>query len=74
MNPVNVLRLARAMGPISKRIVLVACEPGALGGEEGHMGLSEPVSQAVDQAVMIIDELIGKAIEGREVLSKRNEF
>jgi hydrogenase maturation protease len=74
MNPVNVLRLAKAMGPISNRIVLVACEPGALGGEEGHMGLSEPVSQAVDQAVMIINELIGKAVEGREVLPKRNEF
>ena len=74
MNPVNVLRLAKAMGPISKRIVLVACEPGTTGDEDGHMGLSEPVSQAVDEAVMIIKELSGKAVEGREVLPKRNEF
>jgi hydrogenase maturation protease len=74
MNPVNVLRLAKAMGPISKRTVLVACEPGTLGGEEGYMGLSEPVSHAIDEAVTIIKELVGKAVErGAEVSPERNE-
>ncbi len=64
MNPVNVLRLAKAMGPISKRILLVACEPAALGGEDGHMGLSEPVSMAVNEAVRAIEELIAKTLDG----------
>jgi hydrogenase maturation protease len=71
MNPVNVLRLAKAMGAVSKRIVLVACEPAMLGAEEGHMGLSEPVSRAIDDAVKIIKELMDKAVEGGEVSPKR---
>ncbi len=64
MNPVNVLRLAKAMGPISKRILLVACEPATLGGEDGQMGLSEPVSMAVGDAVRIIEELVSKNSNG----------
>ena len=69
MNPVNVLRLAKSMGPISKRILLVACEPETLGGEEGHMGLSEPVSQAVDEAIAVIEKLIASASEGEKGVS-----
>jgi len=69
MNPVIVIRMARAMGPISKRILLVACEPATLGGEDGHMGLSEPVSAAIDQAVELVKKLINDALaqsSGRE--------
>jgi hydrogenase maturation protease len=61
MNPVRVIRMARSMGPVSKRIVLVACEPAALGGEEGLMGLSEPVSAAVNGAVKLVQEIIAEA-------------
>ncbi|MGA8028787.1 MAG: hydrogenase maturation protease [Bryobacteraceae bacterium] len=66
MNPVNVLRLAQGMGPISKRILLVACEPAELGGDEGYMGLSEPVSAAVEEALKVTVRLIEKALEGGE--------
>ncbi len=62
MNPMNVLRLAKALGPVAARIVLVGCEPATLGGEEGQMGLSEPVSIAIDEAVKRIERLI--ALEG----------
>ncbi len=63
MNPVNVIRLAKSMGPISKRILLVACEPATLGGEEGQMGLSEPVLNAVDEAVRLVEKLIANALQ-----------
>jgi hydrogenase maturation protease len=61
MNPVSVIRMARAMGPISKRILLVGCEPATLGGEEGRMELSEVVSTAVDEAVKLVQKLIAEA-------------
>jgi hydrogenase maturation protease len=61
MNPVSVIRMARSMGPVSKRIVLVGCEPAALGGEERCMALSEPVAAAVDAAVKLIQKLVAEA-------------
>ncbi len=67
MNPVNVLRLAKVMGPLASRIVLVGCEPATLGGEDGHMGLSEPVSAAIDQAVKLVKRIIGNALSGEEL-------
>jgi hydrogenase maturation protease len=60
MNPVSVLRLAHSMGTVSSRILLVGCEPAGLGGEEGHMGLSDPVSAAVNEAVNLVQKLIDK--------------
>ncbi len=68
MNPMNVLRLAKAMGPISSRIVLVGCEPANLGGEEGQMGLSEPVSAAIDETVKVIGRMVKAALSGDDPL------
>jgi hydrogenase maturation protease len=62
MNPVAVIRLAKSMGPISKRILLVGCEPTTLGGDEGEMGLSEPVSAAVAKAVKVVERLVAEAL------------
>lgn len=67
MNPVNVLRLAKAMGPIAARIVLVGCEPATLGGEEGEMGLSAPVSAATDEAVKLVKRVIQAALAGEKL-------
>ena len=61
MNPLNVLRLASSMGPL-KRVLLVGCEPGTLGPEEGQMGLSESVEAALDEAVKLVESLIGKIL------------
>jgi len=66
MNPVAVIQLAQSMGPISKRIVLVGCEPATLGGEEGEMGLSEPVSAAVAEAVKLVEKLVAEALIATE--------
>lgn len=66
MDPVAVIHLAQSMGPISKRILLVACEPATLGGEEGEMGLSEPVSAAVHTAVQLVEKLITENLTSGE--------
>ena len=52
------------MGPVRGRIVLVGCEPATLGGEEGHMGLSDPVLAAVDGAARLIEDLVAKLLRG----------
>jgi hydrogenase maturation protease len=62
MNPVSVLRMARAMNIEVKDVLLVGCEPGTLGGEEGQMGLSAPVEAAVEEAVKLVEALIEKIL------------
>jgi hydrogenase maturation protease len=68
MDPVRVLGLARALGGVQPRVLVVACEPetivpgehdGALVGE-----LSAPVAAAVPEAVGLIFSLLedGKAV------------
>lgn len=64
LNPVSVLKMARSMGPVSSRILLVACEPEDLGGEQGRMELSPAVSAAVDGAVDLIQRLVKTILEG----------
>ncbi len=61
MNPVSVLRLARSMGQVSGRVLLVGCEPATLGGEEGQMGLSEAVSAVLDDAANLVRKLVREA-------------
>ena len=58
MDPVKVLRAARAMGAAPGRVLLVGCEPGDLGGEEGRMGLTPPVEAALSEAASMVEELI----------------
>ena len=65
MNPLNVLRLASSMGGNLKRVLLVGCEPGTLGREEGQMGLSEPVAAVIDDAVKTVESLISDILNGK---------
>jgi hydrogenase maturation protease len=64
MNPMNVLRTARAMNIELKNILLVGCEPETLGGEEGQMGLSARVEAAVDDAVKLVESIIKRVLYG----------
>jgi hydrogenase maturation protease len=64
MNPVSVLRMAAGMGAQLKRILLVGCVPATLGPEEGQMGLSEPVTAAVGEAVKLVASLITRVLAG----------
>jgi hydrogenase maturation protease len=66
MNPVSVLRMARAMNIEVKNLLLVGCEPETLGGEEGQMGLSAPVAAAVDEAVKLVESVISKILDKRK--------
>jgi hydrogenase maturation protease len=62
MNPMNVLRMATAMhGPL-KHVLLVGCEPGTFGGEEGKIGLSAPVEAAVEEVVKVVARLVDKSL------------
>jgi len=72
MNPLNVLRLATSMGGPLKRVLLVGCEPGTLGPEEGQMGLSEQVEAVVDEAVKLVESLIAELINEREAGAKNS--
>jgi hydrogenase maturation protease len=64
MNPMNVLRLATSMGGPLKRVLLVGCEPGTLGPEEGQMGLSATVESALDDAVRLVGSMVDKLLGG----------
>lgn len=61
LDPLRVLRSVRAMGARPKRVLLVGCEPAALGEDEqfdGRMGLSPQVAAAVDEAVRMTVSLV----------------
>jgi hydrogenase maturation protease len=53
-------RLVCELGGAFPRVRLVGCEPAELGSEEGQMGLSEPVRNAVERAAELVEELIAE--------------
>ncbi len=63
MNPLSVLRLAKAMNGGIKKVLLVGCEPATFGGEEGQIGLSKPVETAVDEAVNLIVSVVDRILQ-----------
>ena len=70
MDPVKVLALAGQLGDAPERVLIVGCEPKVRmrGDEEDIVGeLSEPVKAAVDEAVRMVEELVGEIVgEQRE--------
>ena len=63
MNPMRVLEFVRSLGGRPPRLLVVGCEPQTLGDEmEGAMGLSAPVSAAVDGAIEMIDRLVAEIL------------
>jgi hydrogenase maturation protease len=64
MHPLKVLSVVKSMGGEFKRILLVGCEPAPLQSEDGHIGLSEPVEAAVDEAIKVVESLV------REILAE----
>ena len=60
MDPVKVVQLAQAMGSITARLLVVGCEPADCGGDEGRMGLTEPVQNAISAAADMVEELVGQ--------------
>jgi hydrogenase maturation protease len=64
MNPINVLRMAKAMNGSLNQVLLIGCEPANLGGDEGCMGLSRQVEAAVEQAVLTTEALVKRILNG----------
>jgi hydrogenase maturation protease len=63
MDPMRVLNLAAALGPIAARILVLGCEPNDFGDElEGRMGLSPQVQAVVEVASNMVEELVGKIL------------
>lgn len=71
MDPVKVVRLAQTMGPVSTRLLVVGCEPGDCGSEEGRMGLTEPVQNAIAGAADMVEELV-EQISGAKTTQKES--
>jgi hydrogenase maturation protease len=69
MDPVKVIRLARALGARPARTLVVGCEPQVIpGGEEYDdilMDLSEPVRAAVEEAAKLVESLVTDDGTGR---------
>jgi hydrogenase maturation protease len=64
MDPVKVLGLARTLGAMPRRLLLVVCEPERIGDpEDVTVGLSAVVDKAVPQAVTVIDGLIAELLQ-----------
>jgi hydrogenase maturation protease len=67
MDPVKVIKFARALGPGPSRTLVVGCEPQVvLSGEdydEMLMEMSEPVQAAVEEAVKMVKSLVEEIAE-----------
>lgn len=73
MDPVKVIRFARALGAEIPRTLVVGCEPkvipGRRGGSETYpyddmlMELSEPVQRAVNEAAKLVESLVKEISE-----------
>ncbi|HEY8212368.1 MAG TPA: hydrogenase maturation protease [Myxococcaceae bacterium] len=61
--PHQILGLVRAMGGTLPPLRLVGCEPGALLDGEPRMGLSPEVAGAIEPAVALVQDVIGRLLE-----------
>jgi hydrogenase maturation protease len=69
MDPVRVLALARQLGPVPERMLVVGCEPETVmspDAEEVVAELGEPVRAALDGAVETVESLIEELLSEEE--------
>ena len=55
-DPATILRFVKGIGAWPAKVLIVACEPTNV--EDFEIGLSEPVIQAVDKAVELVDDIL----------------
>lgn len=73
MDPLAVLKLARRLGGLPPRILLVGCEPLAVGDDESmSISLSAPVAAAVEKAAEIVLDLAGLLLASRRLVAAVN--
>ncbi|MBV9782735.1 MAG: hydrogenase maturation protease [Acidisphaera sp.] len=68
LDPAAVLELVGRLGGACPRILVLACEPLSLGGEDGAMGLSPPVAAAIEPALAMLERLIATLLRDDDVL------
>jgi hydrogenase maturation protease len=68
MTPLRAIELVKELGGSPPPMLVVGCEPGELGGEDGHMGLSPAVEEAVEAAIAIIENKLAE-LRGTAVLA-----
>ncbi|MBA2637518.1 MAG: hydrogenase maturation protease [Solirubrobacterales bacterium] len=76
MDPVRVLGLARALGTLPPRVLVVGCEPATgvrLDDEELVMGLSPPVAAAMDGAVELVESVLEDLLAAGQMKRQRGE-
>lgn len=61
IDPLQAIRLAKSLGNVPERVLVVGCEPADLGGDEGNIGLSTEVEAAVDAAIAEIERILIEA-------------
>ena len=68
MDPVKVLALARELGRVPDRVLVVGCEPATRMSDDEDlvMELSEPVRAALDEAVRLVDSLLDELTDDGE--------
>lgn len=74
MDPVRVLGLARTLGSLPSRVLVLGCEPATANSiEDGDlvMGLSPPVSAAIEKAVEMVEALLEDLLAGGECQPQR---
>ncbi|HEY2783806.1 MAG TPA: hydrogenase maturation protease [Fimbriiglobus sp.] len=58
LDPWRVLHAARDMGGTIVKLLLVGCEPLTDPTDDMRMGMSEPVTRAVEEAIPLVESLI----------------
>jgi hydrogenase maturation protease len=69
MDPARVLRLARELGPLPRRTLVVGCEPHTIAdpaGDEVLVELSPPVQAAVETATALVRSLVDELTQAEE--------
>jgi hydrogenase maturation protease len=63
MTPDSVFAMVRTLGGRPRNVTVVGCEPLTFGPEnEGCMGLSDPVADAVPEAVATVEQLLARLV------------
>jgi hydrogenase maturation protease len=69
INPLNAFRMVKSLGGTPGRVLIVGCQPAALGSDyDDEVGLSDLVAAAVDKTVDVIEKLVSKVLEGEPVI------
>jgi hydrogenase maturation protease len=76
MDPVRVLGLARTLGTLPPRVLVLGCEPATgltLEDEDLVMGLSPPVAAAIDSAVELTESLLEELLSAEVCQPQRSQ-